>query len=135
MQELTTELITNYFAMVTHGQIFTGKSEDDLYSAIYNRNFSYCEIAVLKSWEEADWFAKNRYHEIFYSNPNLYSAYPMPTAQEYNIEVKSLVPPQTNSETNFNQRITPSLDFYFKNPAITSNVKHKIFWAVDGING
>ncbi len=127
------EVTSNYFAMVTHGQIFAGKSETDLYNALYNRKFPYCEVAVLKSLHEADFFAKNRYHALFYANPHLYPMYPMPMplAQEYNLDIGTIQTLDANQGSNLNNRN----EMRFCVPVVQINVNADLFWAIDAING
>ena len=129
------DVTSNFFAMVTHGQIFVGKSETDFYNALYNRRLPYCDVAVLKSLHEADLFAKNRYHALFYANPCLYSAYPMPMplTQEYNLDAgaKQIIDANQESKSDSENRY----DLRFCVPAVQTNVSAKLFWAVDGING
>ena len=129
------DVTSNFFAMITHGQIFVGKSETDFFNALYNRRLPYCEVAILKNLHEADLFAKNRYHSLFYANPCLYSAYPMPMplAQEYNLDAGATQIVDANQESNSDSE--NRYDLRFCVPATQTNFSAKLFWAVDGING
>ena len=130
-----TDVNSNFFTMVTHGQTFVGKSETNFYNALCNRRLPYCEVAVLKSLHEADLFAKNRYHALFYANPGLYSAYPMPMpfAQEYNLDAGTSQIIDANQESKSDSENLCALRFCV--PVVQTNISAKLFWAVDGING
>lgn len=138
-----------YFSMVSFNQVFIGKTAEELYNALYYRQYPYCEVAVFPRLEEAHLYVTQRYHVNLFSNPYLYGYPPMPLPIEsknsgYNIRAKEFVEITAESyssnevmSTNVDSQQTQPIQNYmpYAKPIMQQNVNEGLFWAIDAING
>ena len=138
-----TDIEKIFFAMVTFNEIFIGKTDEELFNALYYRQFPYCEIAMLYSYEEAYEYANRRYYQIFLANPVLYGLNPMPlpTSENercYNIRnfnFENLLIEQYNKMEISAKSANQNLPMPYTLPVVKKNVNDNLFWAIDANNG
>ena len=138
-----------YLVMVSFNQVFIGRTAEELYNALYYRHYPFCEVAVLNTLEEAQYYAWQRYHANFLSNPYLYGFAPMPlpmmsNKSGYNIRGNDfveipvdVVPTNNNELANIsNQQMTFCSDsMSYDKPVLKENVNDRLYWAIDAMNG
>lgn len=132
-----------FFTMVTFNEIFIGKTAEELFNALYYRQFPYCETAILYSYDEAYEYANRRYYQIFLANPVLYGLTPMPlpineNARCYNIRdfnfENSLIEQYNKMEIS-PKSANQNLPMPYTVPVVMKNVNDDLFWAIDANNG
>ena len=139
-----------YLVMVSFNQVFIGRTAEELYNALYYRHYLFCEVAVLNTLEEAQYYAwQQRYYVNFLSNPYLYGFAPMPlpmmsNKSGYNIRGRDFeeIPADTVQSTNselFNipaqQMPLCSDSMSYDKPVLKENVNDRLYWAIDAMNG
>ena len=129
-----------YYVMVTYDQVCVTDNPDELLNALHYRWHLYCDVAVLKTAEEAQTYAINRYYTIFFSNPYLYRSSPLllPVQPAYNIRDHLVV-----NDTHYKEGISlyglPEENFSCTIYALPKEhhdvIYRDIYWSIDGING
>ena len=138
-----TEIEKIFFAMITFNEIFIGKTDEELFNALYYRQFPYCETAMLYSYDEAYEYVYRRYYQVFFANPTLYGATPMPAATGVNescLHIRSrsfedLLIEGGQALTSAPKSAKQYLPMSYAMPVIKKNVNEYLFWAVDANNG
>lgn len=138
---------TPCFAMISYDNVILTQNIEELMAAISQRQYFYCEVAVLNEVEEATRYAAQKYYSMFQSNPFLSEVTPMPlptpeSQQTYNLKSHRLTTAITESDEIL--ELTPSgvspsafnlMYPQYNNPAIFQNSVAESFWAVEAING
>lgn len=143
------EIETLYFAMVNPANNAVVNSVENLKNALYHRRYFYCEVACLRTIEEANSYVIQKYYNFFYSNPYLSGVAPMPLPQvdnkkTYNLNSNLLTEkieennPTKNEVISFNnignQNIYNQLYPVYANPAMMKN-NIPSHWGIDAMNG
>lgn len=139
----TTESEQPFFAMVTFNEIFIGKTAEELVNALHYRQFPYCEIAMLYSYDEAYEYSNRKYYQIFLANPVLYGLTPMPIPinenercyqiRDFNFE--NLLIGQADNRAISPKSNKQYLPIPYAMPVIKKKVNDNLFWAIDANNG
>lgn len=138
---------TPCFVMVSYDDVIVPQRIEELMVAINQRQYFYCEVAVLNEVDEAERYAVQKYYANFYANPFLAeeTAMPLPSPaskQFYNLKSNRLrtaiyendknleLTPSGVSPSNFNLMYPQ-----YKNPELLQNSSVGTFWALEAING
>lgn len=139
----TTEIEQFFFAMVTFNEIFIGKTSEELVNALHYRQFPYCEIAMLYSYDEAYEYSNRKYYQIFLANPVLYGLTPMPIPTNENercyqirdFNFENLLIGQADNRAISPKSNKQYLPIPYAMPVIRKKVNDNLFWAIDANNG
>ena len=136
---------TPCFVMVSYDDVIVTQRIEELMTAISQRQFFCCEVAVLNEVEEATRYAVQKYYANFYANPFLAeeTAMPLPSPaskQFYNLKSNRLTTAIYENDKNLElTEVSPSafnlMYPQYKNPELLKNASVGTFWAVEAING
>lgn len=144
------QIETPCFAMVSYDNVILTQNIEELMAVISQRQYFYCEVAVLNEVEEATRYAAQKYYSMFQSNPFLSEVTPMPLPSPESQQTYNLKSHRLTTEINEQQESDKILGLtlsgaspssfnlmypQYNNPAIFQNSVAESFWSVEAING